>query len=113
MTKLMPDPYTVLGIPRGADPDQMRDAYRRLAKRYHPDLHPGASTSERMRRVNQAWDVLSDPARRARYDAEHPRGPWPPAGSFGSPGVAEAAASTTASARPWPPVWATGATATG
>lgn len=89
MPKPMPDPYTVLGVTREADEERMRDAYRRLAKRYHPDLHPDTPTSERMGRVNDAWHVLSDPARRARYDAEHPR--------------------VAGSARPWPPAWAPGA----
>jgi curved DNA-binding protein CbpA len=68
MTKPMADPYAVLGVARDADEQQVRDAYRGLAKRYHPDLHPDEATSARMRRVNAAWDVLSDPARRARYD---------------------------------------------
>ena len=111
MTKLMSDPYAVLGIPRDADEQQVRDAYRRLAKRYHPDLHPDAQTSDRMRRVNEAWDVLSDPARRARYDADHGRvgSPMPASwsGSSRRPGAAAG------SARPWPPAWAPSATANG
>lgn len=64
------DPYATLGVPRGATQRQVQQAYRRLAKRYHPDLHPDAETTARMRRVNQAWEVLSNPARRARHDAE-------------------------------------------
>jgi curved DNA-binding protein CbpA len=48
------DPYSVLGVPRGATDQQLRDAYRRLAKQHHPDLHPGAEAAERMRRVNEA-----------------------------------------------------------
>jgi hypothetical protein len=79
MTTPMPDLYGVLGVPRDAGDQEVRDAYRRLAKRYHPDLHPDASTSERMRRVNEAWDVLSDRARKARYDASMRARPWPPA----------------------------------
>ena len=59
----------MLGIPRRANERQVRQAYRRLAKRYHPDLHPDATASERMRRVNRAWEVLSSPAERAAYDA--------------------------------------------
>ena len=74
MTPQRADPYAVLGIPRHADDQQVRQAYRRLAKRYHPDLHPGAQTSELMRHVNDAWHVLSDPARRSAYDAGHPQG---------------------------------------
>ena len=44
--------------------------YRRLAKRYHPDLRPDAQTSRQMRRINQAWEILSSPGSRAQYDAE-------------------------------------------
>ena len=82
MTRLTADPYVVLGVARDADEQQVRDAYRALAKRHHPDLHPDEATSARMGRVNAAWDLLSDPVRRARYDAEHPRrgstGAWGP-----------------------------------
>ena len=75
------DPFAVLGVPRNATQEQVRRAYRRLARRHHPDLHPDAS-SEQMRRINQAWRTLSSPARRARYSAPtQPRsrgsGPWP------------------------------------
>lgn len=62
------NPYFVLGIPCGASDRQVRSAYRRLAKRYHPDLHSGVGASEQMRRVNQAWEILSTPASRASYD---------------------------------------------
>jgi curved DNA-binding protein CbpA len=64
------DPYATLAVPRGASERQVQQAYRRLAKRYHPDLHPDAETTERMQRVNRAWEILSSPARRASYDAE-------------------------------------------
>ena len=74
------DPYAVLGIRRNASDQEVQRAYRRLAKRYHPDLHPEASTSQQMRRINQAWETLSNPARRARYDAESA---FPKSGSFG------------------------------
>jgi curved DNA-binding protein CbpA len=64
------NPYTVLGVPRGASELQVQQAYRQLARRYHPDLHPDAETTEQMQRVNQAWEILSSPARRASYDTE-------------------------------------------
>jgi curved DNA-binding protein CbpA len=64
------DPYATLGVPRGASERQVQQAYRRLARRYHPDLHPDAKTTEPMQRVNQAWEILSSPTRRASYDAE-------------------------------------------
>jgi curved DNA-binding protein CbpA len=69
MTQTTSDPYAVLAIPHGAGEQQIRRAYLRLAKRYHPDLHPDARTSEQMRRVNEAWEILSSPGRRAAYDA--------------------------------------------
>jgi curved DNA-binding protein CbpA len=70
MSATTSDPYAVLGIPRDASDQQVQRAYRRLAKRYHPDLHPDAQTSQHMRRINQAWDTLSSPGSRARFDAE-------------------------------------------
>jgi hypothetical protein len=69
MSPSAPDPYAVLGIPRDASGQQVQRAYRRLAKRYHPDLNPGAGTSQQMRRINRAWETLSSPASRAQYDA--------------------------------------------
>ncbi len=69
MTETDINPYSILGIPRGASDEQVRSAYRRIAKRYHPDLHSDLGASEHMQRVNQAWEILSTPARRAEYDA--------------------------------------------
>jgi curved DNA-binding protein CbpA len=70
MNRTTDDPYATLGLPRGASERQVQQAYRQLARRYHPDLHPDAETTERMQRVNQAWEILSSPTRRASYDAE-------------------------------------------
>jgi len=70
MTRATLDPYATLDVPRGASARQVQQAYRRLARRYHPDLHPDAEATERMQRVNQAWEILSSPTRRASYDAE-------------------------------------------
>lgn len=64
------DPYATLGIPPGASQADAMRAHRRLAKQYHPDLNPGPAAVERMQRINEAWRVLSNPARRAQYDAE-------------------------------------------
>jgi curved DNA-binding protein CbpA len=64
------DPYATLGVPPTASRDEAAQAHRRLAKRYHPDVNPGPEASERMRRINEAWRILSNPARRARYDAD-------------------------------------------
>jgi curved DNA-binding protein CbpA len=69
MTNQTTDPYATLGVPRTASNSQVREAYRRLAKRYHPDVRVDAEATGRMQRINQAWEILSTPARRARYDA--------------------------------------------
>ena len=64
------DPYAVLGVPRGATREEIARAYRRMAKRFHPDADTGA-TNTSMVRINEAWGVLSDAARRARWDRAH------------------------------------------
>lgn len=71
------DPYAVLGVTRASTPAQVSRAYRRLAKQYHPDLHPGEEVAPRMQRVNEAWHILSSPTRRASYDLDHPGGAVP------------------------------------
>jgi DnaJ-class molecular chaperone len=65
----MRDPYEILGLRRDADEAAIKSAYRKLAKRHHPDLHPGdAKAAERFQELNNANDLLSDPERRARFD---------------------------------------------
>lgn len=66
------DPYAVLGVERDATPLQVARAHRRLAKRYHPDVHPDPAGAARMRRINEAWQILSDRGRRSAYDTAHP-----------------------------------------
>jgi curved DNA-binding protein CbpA len=70
------DPYATLGIPAGASRDEAARAHRRLAKAFHPDVNPGAAAAERMRRINDAWRILSNPARRAQYDAQRRPTTW-------------------------------------
>ncbi|MGR6915393.1 DnaJ domain-containing protein [[Actinomadura] parvosata] len=61
--------YERLGVARTATRDEIRKAYRRLAYRLHPDLHPGdTAAAERFKEVTEAYDVLSDPRRRQAYD---------------------------------------------
>jgi hypothetical protein len=77
------DPYAILGITRAATPLQVARAHRRLAKRHHPDLHEGAvESAERMRRINEAWALLSNPLARADYDRSHPAAGTPDSGHW-------------------------------
>ncbi len=63
------DYYEVLGIQKGASEDEIKKAYRSLAKKYHPDLNPGDKEAEsHFKEVNEAYEVLSDSDKRARYD---------------------------------------------
>lgn len=69
----MRDPYEVLGVSRATSDGEIHAAYRRLAKRYHPDLHPDDSLAEaRFKEIAIAFECLSDGEERARYDREHP-----------------------------------------
>ncbi|UCF67336.1 MAG: DnaJ domain-containing protein [Acidobacteriota bacterium] len=65
--------YTILAVPLDADPAAICSAFRELAKKYHPD-HAGVAGAERFREVSEAYDVLSNPLRRARYDRRLKRG---------------------------------------
>ena len=65
----MDDPYQTLGVARDASQDDIRRAYRKLAKKYHPDLNPGdAKAEEQFKAVSAANELLSDPEKRARFD---------------------------------------------
>ncbi len=74
------DYYEVLGVSRGADQDEVKRAYRRLARKYHPDVNKDPGAEDKFKEINRAYEVLSEPEIRARYDR------------FGEAGVGGAAA---------------------
>jgi DnaJ-class molecular chaperone len=63
------DYYKTLGVSKDADADEIRKAYRRLARKHHPDLNPGDKAAEdRFKTVQEAYDVLSEPKKKQMYD---------------------------------------------
>ncbi len=87
------DYYQTLGVERSADADEIRKAYRKLARKHHPDLNPGDKAAEdRFKKVQEAYDVLSEPKKKEMYDqvgfySENGM----PAGAPGGPGGPEQA----------------------
>ena len=85
------DYYAALGVRRDAPPDEIKKAYRRLARELHPDVNPDPQTHERFNEITQAYEVLSDPGKRQLYDqGVDPFAPnggaGPGAGPFGPAG---------------------------
>src|SRR5207247_86336 len=79
--------YRILGVDRKADDKTIKSAYRRLARKHHPDVAKGKDSADRFKEINEAYEVLSDPEKRRRYDSLGPD--WqrytkaPPAGGPG------------------------------
>jgi len=86
------DYYEVLGIQKGASDDEIKKAYRKVAKKYHPDLHPGDAEAEaKFKEAGEAYEVLSDSEKKARYDQYGHAGVDPNfgAGGFGGGGFGD------------------------
>jgi molecular chaperone DnaJ len=84
------DYYETLSVPRKASADEIRKAYRKLARKYHPDLNPGdKSAEERFKNVQEAYDILSDSKKRQMYDQYgfYSENGFPGAGGPGGPGA--------------------------
>ena len=81
------DFYEVLGVSKGASADEIKKAYRKEAKKYHPDLHPGDKEAEaKFKEINEAYEVLSDSDKKARYDQFGHAGVDPNYGAGGAGG---------------------------
>jgi len=72
------DPYQILQVRPDAEEDVIRAAYRALARNLHPDHSADPASAERMVQVNRAWEILSDPVRRAALDRQRTSGHWSP-----------------------------------
>ena len=69
MAEAARDLYAILGVARDVDADALRTAYRKLARKYHPDVNPGdKAAEERFKEISRAYDVLSDAEKRRNYD---------------------------------------------
>ena len=80
------DYYESLGLQKGASEDEIKRAYRKLAKQYHPDLHPGDKIAEeKFKEIGEAYEVLSDPDKRAKYD-QYGHAAFDPNAGFGGGG---------------------------
>ncbi|MBL8132316.1 MAG: molecular chaperone DnaJ [Anaerolineae bacterium] len=81
------DYYEVLGVQRGADKDSIKRAYRKLAREFHPDVNKNPEAEDQFKEINEAYEVLSDDDKRARYDRFGHAGVNNGAGGFGGAGA--------------------------
>jgi curved DNA-binding protein CbpA len=109
----VPDPYKILQVDPEAEDEVIEAAYKRLARKYHPDVSPDPASVERMVRINQAWEMLRDPTRRAAVDRARARAVGTSArvvaadgkayaGSRPSSGARRSGAPRPSSGGPWP-----------
>ena len=83
----MNNPYDLLGIKKTATADEIKKAYRKLARTLHPDVNPDKNAADRFKAVTAAYDLLSDPEKRRRFDAgeiDAEGNPTPFGGGFGN-----------------------------
>ena len=80
------DYYRILGVDRNADDKAIKSAYRKLARKHHPDVSKGAGAAEKFKEINEAYEVLSDPEKRRRYDSLGPDWQRYAQGPAGHPG---------------------------
>jgi DnaJ-class molecular chaperone len=80
------DYYRILGVDRNADDKAIKSAYRKLARKHHPDVSKGAGAAEKFKEINEAYEVLSDPEKRRRYDSLGPDWQRYAQGPAGQPG---------------------------
>ncbi|MDO8526681.1 MAG: DnaJ domain-containing protein, partial [Deltaproteobacteria bacterium] len=81
----MKDYYQILGIAKGASGDEIKKSYRRLAKKYHPDVNKDKGAEDKFKEASEAYEVLSDPKKKKQYDMFGTAGPG--SGPFtGQPG---------------------------
>jgi len=81
------DYYEILGLSRSASPEEIKRAFRQLAREHHPDVNQDPEAAERFKEINEAYQILSDPERRSLYDRT---------GRVGGPGRGRAAVRTRA-----------------